>query len=502
MAPSFSYFQKTVTLVDWWLTKPQSDHLSLTLGVAGLTSQQNRPIRCFSSAPILKVFDLFELETVDGVCVILQGFINEHRTLNNGFSPQVFEHFYIGFPPNWKDYCPKIEYASKCVTRVQEEDGEDSIEENCHFHGKPRNSDGCAVDMGGQDCEDMMFNDKSSTPLNPSSVKNPHEHIVEDGNEVVCEKSSVPSEFKDGPRLESSPIVSNTFESFTQSKCLGVSSRRMTRSMKKLDNSKNSFPPVNDISNLDKGTLVDPGILGSPGNLKAKAVNFVDCDMKSKRRNIYPKSSGGYGKGSDETVSCSEDTVIKIKSQRKPFAQTADVITKDKRNKDNADISGESEINMRTSDLEDVLVTPKCSDSLCNTSVDVTDVNDNIVIVKTNMEGCRKQRNKVDIPQKKGVSATHGTSSKETVINRNRSRTKLPVKRKLITSPESAKSTSLRGKKGSEERCGSANILSIESFSGKKSRSGRVVLPPLEFWRNQKVVYDEDREMCGVQEPK
>ncbi|KAI7746107.1 hypothetical protein M8C21_020895 [Ambrosia artemisiifolia] len=429
MAPSFSYFQKTVTLVDWWLTKPQSDHLSLTLGVAGLTSQQNRPIRCFSSAPILKVFDLFELETVDGVCVILQGFINEHRTLNNGFSPQVFEHFYIGFPPNWKDYSPKIESASKCVTRVQEEDGEDSIEENCHFHGKPQNSDGCAVDMGGQDCKDMMFNDKSSTPLNPSSVENPHEHIVEDGNEVVCEKSPAPPEFKDGPRLESSPIV--------------------------------------------------------------------NCDMKSKRRNIDPKSSGGCGKGSNETVSCSEDTVIKIKSKRKPFAQTGDVITKD-----NADVSGESEINMRTSDLEDVLVTPKCSDSLCNTSVDVTDVNDDIVIVKTNMEGCRKQRNKVDIPPKKGVSATHGTSSKEAVINRNRSRTKLPVKRKLITSPESAKSTSLRGKKGSEERCGSANILSIESFSGKKSRSGRVVLPPLEFWRNQKVVYDEDREMCGVQEPK
>ncbi|KAM0043558.1 hypothetical protein Hdeb2414_s0010g00342661 [Helianthus debilis subsp. tardiflorus] len=79
-------------------------------------------------------------------------------------------------------------------------------------------------------------------------------------------------------------------------------------------------------------------------------------------------------------------------------------------------------------------------------------------------------------------------------------KTKLPVKRKLITSPKSASS---RGKKGgSEEGYGSAIILSVESFSGKKSRSGRVLLPPLEFWRNQKVVYDEHGEVCGVEEPK
>ncbi|KAF5795604.1 hypothetical protein HanRHA438_Chr08g0353071 [Helianthus annuus] len=247
--------------------------------------------------------------------------------------------------------------------------------------------------MGLQHCRHTMFN-------NPSSS---HEHIVEAGNEVLCERSS---EFKNDPSLEMSPIV----DSSTPSRCLGVSSRRMTRSMKKLDNSKNS--------------------------------------------NMDSKSSG-----------------------------------------DASHVSGESQINIRIRDFEDIYVTPNCSDQLSNTSVG----NDDIVIARTNMKSCRnKKKNRVDIPQK-GVPATHRISPKEAVMNRNMSKTKLPVKRKLITSPKSASS---RGKKGSEEGYGSAIILSVESFSGKKSRSGRVLLPPLEFWRNQKVVYDEHGEVCGVEEPK
>ncbi|KAF5795605.1 putative transcription regulator Others family [Helianthus annuus] len=417
---SCSYFQKTVTLLDWWLTKPPTnDHYqTLTLGVAGFTSQQNRPARCFSSAPILKIFDLFELETVDGVCVILQGFINKQRTLENGFSPQVFDHFFIGFPPYWKEYCPKIESAAKCVTGVQEED---SIE----GYGKPHNSDSYTVDMGVQDCKDVMLNNKSS---NPSSVEISHEHITE--------RSPTTAEFKDDPSLEMNPV-----DSSTPSKCFGVPSRRVTRSMKKPDSSKHSFLLFNGI---------DPGILGSSENLNKKAV--------------------------------------KMESKWKQIDQNGDV-TKDKRNNDDTVVSSDSHINIRISDLEDTHVTPKCSDP---SSVGVIDVNDD---VGTNMKGYRnKKKNRVNIPQKEGIPATHGTSSKA-VKTQNRSKTKLLVKRKLVTSPKSA--FSMRKK----ERDGSANMLSIESFSGKKSRSGRVVLPPLEFWRNQKLVYDEDGEVCGVQGP-
>ncbi|XP_038882905.1 kinetochore-associated protein KNL-2 homolog isoform X2 [Benincasa hispida] len=70
-----------------------------------LTSRkQGQPVRIFSSAPIVKRYDVFTLETADGICVILKGFINKLRTADNGFTPQVFKHFVFGFPPNWENH--------------------------------------------------------------------------------------------------------------------------------------------------------------------------------------------------------------------------------------------------------------------------------------------------------------------------------------------------------------------------------------------------------------
>ncbi|XP_076943863.1 uncharacterized protein LOC143614257 [Bidens hawaiensis] len=201
---------------------------------------------------------------------------------------------------------------------------------------------------------------------------------------------------------------------------------------------------------------------------------------------------------SGKTVSkSSEDTVIKMESKD----QNVDfVITEDSTNKDDADVSGESPIDIEITDLEEKHITPKCSDPLNNTSVGVTDVNGDNDLARTSTKGSRyKKQNR---RQKEGAPPTQVISSNEALMTQNRSKTKLLVKRKLITSPKSAKSTPARGKKEPEGTCGSASILSIDSFSGKKSRSGRVVLPPLEFWRNQKVVYDEDGEMCGVQQAK
>lgn len=44
------------------------------------------------------------------------------------------------------------------------------------------------------------------------------------------------------------------------------------------------------------------------------------------------------------------------------------------------------------------------------------------------------------------------------------------------------------------------SIVSPELLSLKRSRSGRLLLPSLDFWRNQKAVYDADRRITGIQE--
>ena len=46
-------------------------------------------VRVFTSAPIAKRYDVFTVETSDGVCILLKGLINKHRSSLNGFPSQV-----------------------------------------------------------------------------------------------------------------------------------------------------------------------------------------------------------------------------------------------------------------------------------------------------------------------------------------------------------------------------------------------------------------------------
>ncbi|XP_044474225.1 uncharacterized protein LOC123202381 isoform X3 [Mangifera indica] len=105
---SSSYFQRTVCLFDWWLIKAEKDFHGKRLAVAGFTSRELQAMRVFTSAPIVKRFDVFTLETADGICIILKGFINKSRTIQNGFSYEVFSHFVFGFPTNWEACTEKL----------------------------------------------------------------------------------------------------------------------------------------------------------------------------------------------------------------------------------------------------------------------------------------------------------------------------------------------------------------------------------------------------------
>ncbi|KAK0583670.1 hypothetical protein LWI29_001314 [Acer saccharum] len=103
---SSSHFQPTVCLYDWWLIKSDEIFEGKRLAVAGRSSTE-KAMRVFTSAPIVKRYDDFTLETADGVCIILKGFINKSRTKENGFSDEVFSHFLFGFPPFWEAYNEK-----------------------------------------------------------------------------------------------------------------------------------------------------------------------------------------------------------------------------------------------------------------------------------------------------------------------------------------------------------------------------------------------------------
>ncbi|CAN1142793.1 Kinetochore-associated protein KNL-2 homolog [Linum perenne] len=97
-----SYFQKTVTLQEWWLIKTDDDYKGKRLGVAGIASSDQRGRREFHSAPVIKRYDMFTLETADAVTLYINGFINRTRTLENGFPTEIFDHFLMGFPLYWE----------------------------------------------------------------------------------------------------------------------------------------------------------------------------------------------------------------------------------------------------------------------------------------------------------------------------------------------------------------------------------------------------------------
>ncbi|GAA0149541.1 hypothetical protein LIER_43063 [Lithospermum erythrorhizon] len=106
-----SHFEIVVCLRSWWLVKAEKGFDGKEIAVAGLSNREKEARRVFTSAPILRRYDDYNLETADGINVNLHGFIDKARTEANGFSSEIFKHFLIGFPPWWE------ECAKKCLSK-------------------------------------------------------------------------------------------------------------------------------------------------------------------------------------------------------------------------------------------------------------------------------------------------------------------------------------------------------------------------------------------------
>ncbi|CAN4089909.1 unnamed protein product [Withania somnifera] len=98
-----SSFLREVYLYDWWLIKVEISDGSKRLGVGGFTAKERPDGRVFHSTTIAKRHDTVTLVSVDGITILLSGFINRCRTLQNGFSSEVCEQFLLGFPYNWEE---------------------------------------------------------------------------------------------------------------------------------------------------------------------------------------------------------------------------------------------------------------------------------------------------------------------------------------------------------------------------------------------------------------
>ncbi|KAG8649283.1 hypothetical protein MANES_08G078100v8 [Manihot esculenta] len=93
----------------------------------------------------------------------------------------------------------------------------------------------------------------------------------------------------------------------------------------------------------------------------------------------------------------------------------------------------------------------------------------------------------------RNLSGTVGSKEKSEQVSVNKGGSSMKkARRKIIFD---AQATPLTGER-KEKTC----VFSPESLSLKRSRAGRLLLPTLEFWRNQIPVYDADRNITGIQE--
>ncbi|KAL7248312.1 hypothetical protein ACSBR2_003095 [Camellia fascicularis] len=533
---SSSYFQKTVCLHDWWLIMAENDFQGKRLAVAGLTSREQQAVRVFSSAPILKRYDVFTLETVDGIFVLIKGFINKDRTKENGFPSEVFNHFVFGFPPHWEEYAEKClgeAFSNEDVSRSTSDHDKLSTDSGSiadFSEGTPnRNKKGISeerhdssdkMDLSSEDSGNM-FSTKKQHKLQDGAS---NESSVEDPK--IC-SSQVVSEMNIGSastRFDLQNHVTDSFNGVEDEFLVNIGSgisnggskgtvERFPLTSKNVVHPGSTAGPVNrDVCDVESDTIDPPLSLHSDRNtVNSFEVDIVvqpkhlgSCVAISCERKDLSKSDGKGKKrtrgesereGSDNFIILNDNVNLDVASIESPLRKRTNV-SKAHRCKFtkavpletsgmNLKLSGERSESPRTNykDEEKVM--------LGNVSANLSTIK-----LSLNPEA-GKQGKKTNKALKSSIGLGDanlkedleiGVSKKET-NDKKASKSRGKTKRKLTyESPVS---------QGGTEK---ASFISPESLSFKRSRSGRLLLPTLQFWRNQMPIYDKDRQITGIQE--
>ncbi|XP_055812405.1 kinetochore-associated protein KNL-2 homolog isoform X2 [Solanum dulcamara] len=390
---SKSCFQPTVCLKDWWLIRAETDSQGRTLAVAGLTSREGQALRGFTSAPILKIYDVFNLETIDGVCVVLKGFINKSRSEENDFPSEVIEQFLFGFPPQWETFNEKcLGRESKEVKDLKKLDQKDHVEttgETIQDHN------------GRQDyeVEDNLMRD--------------NQNDGEVASEVIIQKAT----------------------------------KRATRSSVKLNSTNTSTSIAKKQTIQDHNGRQDYEVednLMRDNQNDGEVASEVIVQKKTKRatRSLDKLNS------TNTSTSIAKEQTIQDHNGRKDY-EVEDNLMRD--NENDGEVASEVIVQKKTKRAM------RSSDKLNSTNTSTS-------IAKEQTADDNR--------------TTHFKSSSASTKN---------AKRKLsYGSPQ----------QGEE----AVPLISPEPLSFNRSRSGRVLLPPMAFWRNQRAVYDADQRVTEVQQ--
>ncbi|CAL5388241.1 unnamed protein product [Camellia sinensis] len=587
---SSSYFQKTVCLHDWWLIMAENDFQGKRLAVAGLTSREfpkggqrpdkNAPslsshgqsvslymglltvkhmqckalnyaffvvqqaVRVFSSAPILKRYDVFTLETVDGIFVLIKGFINKDRTKENGFPSEVFNHFVFGFPPFWEEYAEKClgeGFSNEDVSRSTSDHDKLSTDSGSSMHyaklfrciadfseetpnrnkkgvSGERHDSGDKMDLSSEDSGNM-FSTKKQHKLQDGAS---NESSVEDPK--IC-SSQVVSEMNIGSASTGFDLQNDVTDSFNGVEDefhvnigSGISNggskgivERFPLTSKIVVHPGSTAGPVNrDVCDVESDTIDPPLSLHSDRNtvnsfevdIAVQPKHVGSCVAISCERKDLSKSDGKGKKrtrgesereGSDNLIILNDNVNLDVASIESPLRKRTNV-SKVHRCKFTKAVPLEtSGMNLKSSAERSESPRTNYKDE---EKVMLGNVSANLSTIKLSLNPeAGKQRKKTNKALKSSIGLGDanlkedleiGVSKKET-NDKKASKSSGKTKRKLTyESPVS---------QGGTEK---ASFISPESLSFKRSRSGRLLLPTLQFWRNQMPIYDKPLCTCNV----
>ncbi|XP_018841718.1 uncharacterized protein LOC109006787 [Juglans regia] len=466
---SSSYFQKTVCLHDWWLIKAEEDFEGKRLAVAGFTSREQQAVRVFSSAPVLKRYDMFTLETADGICVFIKGFINKLRTSDNGFPSEVFSHFVFGFPPNWEEFAAKLLEGDSTT---------------CVHSGHISAPDEFATHPG------LVVDNKNSSPATKQTPKTHQLFVHENKHDIEPLKSrfhtvseNITIDASNGSKLCKHATKDGTEVNVTPCDFRSRSSARLKNLKGNLHNN-----PESRYSVKHRNKNLSPTFDAFENTDGAKMNSSSRTTIQSEGRMDISDSLPGYSMG-QVFGNLSVDVGSKQKEEKMAVNGS-----KSKRNKMNS-------IPFVSDDLSNIVQNNNCEfEGIGASSPSADEVQDPrhpTVLRKVDAEcagGGSLQKSNVKHPLNCGNNMTQGD-----LKTRNDNSARSPILRRTKDLKNAVREGENNAKE--ESMCSKRDfIYSPESLSFGRSRSGRLLVPTLEFWRNQLPVYDSDRKMTGIKD--
>ncbi|XP_010253234.1 PREDICTED: uncharacterized protein LOC104594582 isoform X2 [Nelumbo nucifera] len=394
-----SSFLRTVCLQDWWLIKAEKDFDGKRLAIGGLTSKQCQVGRVFSSAPIIKRYDIFTLETADGINVMIKGFINRSRTHQHGFPDEVCNHFLIGFPYDWEAYAGEYFGNESNIGGIPSE---------------------CSVNVEAPACPNMKSS-SSSNWLATFSEETPNKNKKAKSKQEECRNKQLNGNFNNdtGPSSDKVDGV-NGIPGQSESRRSCYRARSLKIKFKE-GQTTNSSQEVSDFVK--------------------SVVNNIDCKSGGKSAFDWP-DAGPQDTNSESLLKDHDSGCHKHVSKNCLLSSTTTDARQEPTN-ENSMGHGEAKSSNLNQSFRSLIGSADCTNELKNT---------------VGNEKC----NFHDISM----------SGRKT-------------KRKLVST-------------FSQERKHSS-IVSPECLSFRRSRSGRLLVPTLEFWHNEQVVYDADGQITGIQ---